>query len=66
VNQEAISRHWVQLDFDGEDRLIWGVHNQSSRIWNARSIFQHTIDHQMMPTEHRRDLQDDLKKIGLE
>ena len=63
MNQETISCHWVQPDFDGEDRLILGVHNQSSQFWYVRSAIQQTVDYQMMATEHGRDLTGDNKYI---
>ncbi len=56
IRQETLSRHWVQPNLDGEDRLIWSMHNQCSQIWDIRSIVQQTVDHQMMATEHGRDL----------
>jgi len=56
VNQGTISRHWVQRNCDGENRLTWCMHNQLGLLWNVCSVFQQSVDHQMFPTEHGRDL----------
>ena len=56
MNQETVNGLRIESNFNGTGRLVWAMHNQRSLLRNVAPFLQQSVDHQMFPAEHRRDL----------